>query len=239
MTSLSTKYKRFFLFLCLCAVAYIAIEDPGAIERFIKELFGENDDDEEEKDDEELMATGLAALSAIRYDERPRKKRCKSRWNWERAKRCVEEDYTGPSPIFNDRQFERVFRITKARADTLLSICANADPFFTQKRDVVTRKEGICLNVKLLMALKLLAYGCSPSAFQDYFQMGESTANKCLRVFTDIISSNYTLNNDYMHQMTRDDARKASQLHEEIHGLPGMIGSLDCMHVYWRACPTA
>ena len=240
MTALSTKYKRFFIFICLCAVAYVAIEDPGAIERFIKELFGEKVDDEEEEDVEEMIATGLAALSGQRIDERPRKKRCKSRWNWERAKQCVQEDYTGPSPIFNDRQFERVFRVTKARADTLLSVCANADTFFTQQIDVVTKKEGICPKVKLLMALKLIAYGCSPSAFQDYFQMGETTANKCLRLFADIISSDYTLNDNYMRQMTREDARKASRLHEEIHGLPGMIGSLDCMHdVYWRSCPTA
>ena len=69
--------------------------------------------------------------------------------------------------------------------------------------------------------------------------MGESTANKCLRYFTDIVSNDYNLNNDYMRQMTREDARKASELHETIHGVPGMIGSLDCMHVYWRSCPTA
>ena len=90
--------------------------------------------------DEELMANGLKALASQRLDDnRPRKKRCKC-WNWERAKACVEEDYTGPSPVlFNDRQFERVFRVTRGRADKLLSICANKDAFFTQTKDVVTR----------------------------------------------------------------------------------------------------
>ena len=238
--TLSTNYKHFVVFVILCAVAYVAIEDPGAIESFIRELFGEKTiEEDEETENEEMIANGLAALASQRIDERPRKKRCKSRWNWERAKKCIEEDYTGPSPIFNDRQFERVFRVTKGRADMLLSVCANSDPFFTQKKDAVTKKDGICPKVKILMALKLLAYGCSPSAFQDYFQMGESTANKCLKYFTDIISSDYSINNNYLRQMNREDAKRTSQLHEEIHGLPGMIGSLDCMHVYWRSCPTA
>jgi hypothetical protein len=34
-----------------------------------------------------------------------------------------------------------------------------------------------------LMALKYLAYGCSVNAFRDYFQIGESTAMKCVKVF--------------------------------------------------------
>ena len=160
MTSNLIKNKRFFTFFCLCAVAYVAIEDPEAIERFLRELFSEEtvDNDDKEESNEALIATGLAALEAQRTDQRPRKKRCKSRWDWARAKKCVEDNYTGLSPIFNDRQFERVFRITRGRADTLLSICAKADPFFTQTIDAVTKKEGICLTVKLLMALKLIAY---------------------------------------------------------------------------------
>lgn len=41
--------------------------------------------------------------------------------------------------------------------------------------------------VKVLMALKLLvAYGCSPSAFQDYFQMSEGMARICLLKFCQI-----------------------------------------------------
>mmetsp|Transcript_251 Transcript_251/g.370 ORF Transcript_251/g.370 Transcript_251/m.370 type:complete len:119 (+) Transcript_251:109-465(+) len=39
--------------------------------------------------------------------------------------------------------------------------------------------------------------------------------------------------------MNRADARKLSDLHFFHHGVPGMVGSLDCMHVCWRLCPKA
>ena len=41
--------------------------------------------------------------------------------------------------------------------------------------------------------------------------------------------------------MTRSDARRLSALHKAVlvHGIFGMIESLDCMHVGWKNCPVA
>jgi Plant transposon protein len=39
--------------------------------------------------------------------------------------------------------------------------------------------------------------------------------------------------------MTQSDAIQVSHLHEEKHGVAGMIGSLDCMHVGWKNCLVA
>jgi hypothetical protein len=35
------------------------------------------------------------------------------------------------------------------------------------------------------------------------------------------------------------DGINVCKLHKEQHGIDGMIGSLDCMHVYWKNCPVA
>ena len=94
----------------------------------------------------------------------------------------------GPSPRFNDRQFERVFRISRKSADELLLLCANQDPFFTQRQDIVTGEMGICPKVKILFALQLMAYGASASAFQSYFQIGESTANQSWKILSFVIA---------------------------------------------------
>jgi hypothetical protein len=89
------------------------------------------------------------------------------------------------------------------------------------------------------MALKLIGYGCSPSAFQDYLQMSVTTARLCLLKFCQIVSTDESLLCVFARAMTRPDARRVSAIHEEIHGIAGMLGSLDCMHVFWKNCPVA
>jgi hypothetical protein len=98
-------------------------------------------------------------------------------------------------------------------------------------------KPSISPTVKFLFALKLLCYGVSPSAFQDYSQMGISTAHECLKHFCCTIANNKDLTLQYHCRMNRSDAKRLSNLHEYHHGIPGMIGSLDCMHVFWKNCP--
>ena len=171
-------------------------------------------------------------------NEMGRRKRMYIRWNHERARRCVEEDYWGPQAMFRDRQFERVFRITRKVADRLLQVAAHADVFFTERFDAAL-KRSICPKVKLLMGLKCIAYGVSPSAFQDYFQMGETTGRDCLKKLARVISSSDELRSVFLRSMTRVDARRVTELHREKHGIDGMIGSIDCMHVGWKNCPVA
>jgi hypothetical protein len=87
------------------------------------------------------------------------------------------------------------------------------------------------------MALKLVAYGCSPSTFLDYFQMSQMTERQCLLKFCCIVSSDNDLQSVDARQMTRSDASRLSALHEAVHGIVGMVGSLNCMHVGWKNCP--
>lgn len=105
------------------------------------------------------------------------------RWDRERAHRCVLDDYMGPMPRFADRQFERIFRITRSHAEYILQRLATADSFWRPSVDAIGNMANAPV-VKLLAALKLLCYGVSFSAFQAYFQMGESTARLCLSKLT-------------------------------------------------------
>jgi hypothetical protein len=46
---------------------------------------------------------------------------------------------------------------------------------------------------------------------------------------------------EFMRLPTADDLKGLVALHKEMHGVPGMFGSLDCMHTttYWKNCPVA
>jgi hypothetical protein len=160
------------------------------------------------------------------------------RYQHDRATQAVEQDYFCLTPVFDDKQFERMYCITKTMAQQLLNVCALTDPFFTAQTDVCKRF-NIGPMVKVLMSLKLIGYGCSPSAFLDYFQMGETTARTCLVKFCTIVSSHEDLRSVFARKMTKADALRVTAMHEEQHGIAGMIGSLDCTHVCWKNCPVA
>ncbi|KAL7593270.1 uncharacterized protein LOC111882242 [Lactuca sativa] len=44
---------------------------------------------------------------------------------------------------------------------------------------------------------------------------------------------------EYLRKPTQRDIERLYSAHEERHGFPGMLGSLDCTHVAWEKCPTA
>jgi hypothetical protein len=132
---------------------------------------------------------------------------------------------------FHDRQFERTFRITKSMVEEILPICANADSFFTGVQDI-TGQFAIAPAVEILMALSQIAYGCCPTAFVDYFQMSETTGRLCLIKFSRLVPSHEALRSVYLRQMTQSDACRVTAIHKAQHSVEGMLGSLDCMHIY-------
>lgn len=68
------------------------------------------------------------------------------------------------------------------------------------------------------MALKCLAYGVSPSAFQDYFQMSESTGQKCVKRLTAAIAHDPELKHDYLRPLKRDNAKHVVQASRSAWG---------------------
>jgi hypothetical protein len=108
--------------------------------------------------------------------------------------------------------------------------------FWTNSIDCCGRM-AIRPETKFLAALKTICYGVSFSAFQSYFQMGETTARECVSKLSRGIVNNQQIRDTYLRLMNKSDARRVSKLHSEKHGINGMLGSLDCMHVRWDNCP--
>jgi hypothetical protein len=165
-------------------------------------------------------------------------KRQRVNYDHERARVCVREDWMGPMPRFSDKSFERTFRITRSMVETLVTHLAKRNSFW---RQTVCRagKPTICPYVKFLMGMKMICYGVSGNAFVDYFQMGESTTRKCVSFLTKGLVSCRPLTNQYLRRPTKSDARNIVAMHERVHKIPGMMGSLDVTKVHWKRCPTA
>jgi len=76
-----------------------------------------------------LMKHQLKRKKRLLDRNKKKRRRIVRNWDWERACNVVAQDYTGPNPIFNDRQFEWIFRVSRSIFDQLLTEAGHADPF--------------------------------------------------------------------------------------------------------------
>ena len=109
-------------------------------------------------------------------------------WDRQRARLCINNDYLGPQPSFGPDDFKRMFRVSRTTYNDLRNFLCCTQHFFRDGYEV-THHEKISTDARILIALKYLAYGCSVNAFQDYFQVGESTAMACVKKFIKAISN--------------------------------------------------
>ena len=108
-----------------------------------------------------------------------RKKRRLVRYDRERAFNSVMSDYLVNESRFDDKQFERHFRVTKSIFEYIFQYLAANDPYWRNGKDC-TKRPKIKPEVKLLAALKVISYGVLFGTFCDFFQMGKSTVRQAV-----------------------------------------------------------
>ncbi len=106
-------------------------------------------------------------------------------------------------------------------------------PFFQSFRvDTFGRVGASVEEAKVLLPLKSLAYGVAPHCFADYFQVSQPMARECLKQFIKVIPHQYS--HKFLRLPTQAaDLKSITALHERVHGVPGMVGSLDGMQTRW------
>jgi Plant transposon protein len=108
--------------------------------------------------------------------------------------------------------------------------------FYKQKTNRLPTNQA-SLEAKLLLPLECLAYGIPFHVMAPYFQMSTTMAADCCNHFDTAIKKLYL--DEYLRLPTPNDLRAIINLHKDVHGVAGMIGSIDCTHTYWKNCPTA
>ena len=114
---------------------------------------------------------------------------------------------------FNDRQFEQTFLLKRRMVEDILNKLASHDPFWTESCDCCGEL-SISPHVKFLAAQKMICYGVSFSTFKDYFQMGESTAQFCMRKLVCGILDCSSISEVYLRNPTKSDAFNIEALHK-------------------------
>ena len=99
--------------------------------------------------------------------------------------------------------------------------------FFQQRYDARGRL-GFSALQKCTAALRLMAYGSSVDSLDGYLKMSERTRKECLYRFSKGVVELF--HSIYLKKPSLNDVQKLFAAHEEKHGFPGILGSVDCTH---------
>ncbi|GJV21223.1 nucleotide-binding alpha-beta plait domain-containing protein [Tanacetum coccineum] len=92
-------------------------------------------------------------------------------------------------------------------------------------RPDATGRMSLSVIMKCTAAIRQLAYGTTPDAFDEYLQMSEHTARDCLFHFNKCIISLYM--SKYLRKPTLEDVENIYDKHVTRYGFLGMLGSID------------
>lgn len=161
---------------------------------------------------------------------RPNKQR-----NFARGLRSILIDYFGVAgnpPVYDEDDFERRFRVPRS-VFVRVYRAVKDQPGFKQAIDATGRPRAHPLQ-KLVAAFRVLAYGESTDRPDEYCRISRSTVDNSVR---DLVSYVVDLFGPmYLRQPNAEELTVMLKRSAE-RGMPGCIGSLDCSHWEWRACP--
>jgi hypothetical protein len=89
---------------------------------------------------------------------------------------------------------------------------------------------------KCTASIRTLAYGTPADLFDENLRMAESTVIECMVTMCKGVIENFSPK--FLRRPTNEDVERLLVV-GKARGFPGMLGSLDCMHWTWRACPTS
>ncbi|KAL0702985.1 hypothetical protein Bca4012_059107 [Brassica carinata] len=163
------------------------------------------------------------------------KKRAYIERNREAGHNRLWNNYFSEQLTFPTHLFRRRFHINKSVFMRIVDSLSQNISFFQQRKDALGRL-GLSPLQKCTATIRMLAYGCAADGVDEYLRLGESTALSCLTNFTEDVIQLF--GDEYLRRPTPEDLQRLFDI-GEVHGFPGMIGSIDCMHWEWKNFPTA
>ncbi|GKD19977.1 ALP1-like protein [Tanacetum coccineum] len=138
--------------------------------------------------------------------------------------------------MYDEKRFRQTFRMARPLFNQIVNAVTNHSAYFQSNPDCAGR-EGISPLIKCTSAIRQLAYGVNASFLDEYMQISERSSRLALDHFCQAVMEIY--GPEFLRKPTVTDVEKLYRHHEEKHGFPGMLGSLDCTDWEWFGCPYA
>ena len=161
-------------------------------------------------------------------NRRPNKAR-----EFEEVVQRILRDYFNDDCVYGDVEFQRRFRMPRSlftRVFERISI----RHFFVRKTDALGRLDVHPLQ-RITAALRVMAYGISSDAVDEYCRLSESSTMDSLKGFTKAVVEEF--GPEYLRSPTEKDLQRLLRINTS-RGFPGMVASIDCQPYEWKACPT-
>ncbi|XP_071728199.1 uncharacterized protein [Rutidosis leptorrhynchoides] len=125
--------------------------------------------------------------------------------------------------------------IARDREDAALRLYNDYFSETPMERPDATGRQSLTILQKCTAAIRQMAYGTTTDLFDEYIKIGEKTAALCLDYFCKCVFHLFA--REYLRKPTAEDIARLYNFHAQKHGLPGILGSIDCMHWEWKNCP--
>jgi hypothetical protein len=137
-------------------------------------------------------------------------------------------DYFAESPVYTSNLFQKRFRMRRSLFLRIQSAVEGHDDYFIQKKDNAQRL-GFSSFQKIIVALRMLAYGVIADFMDEYVRIGASTIMESMEKFVKAVVSIFFY--ECLRSPNNEDIARLLEVGQSL-GFPGMLGSIDCMH--WK-----
>ncbi|XP_057812312.1 uncharacterized protein LOC131026456 [Salvia miltiorrhiza] len=136
----------------------------------------------------------------------------------EAAAHRLFNDYFFENPTFNEGMFRRRFRMSRSLFLRIVDAVKNHNGFFEQRMDC-TGRWGLSRPQKITAAFRILAYGVPADATDEYINISESTAIKCVKKFCRAIVEIFS--DQYLRSPNASDVARLLYIGKQ-RGFPGI-----------------
>ncbi|XP_050724404.1 putative nuclease HARBI1 [Eriocheir sinensis] len=140
-----------------------------------------------------------------------------------RRRRRIVTDRMNPFTAMSDDEFMDRFRVRKTSMYDLIEEIRDHLPAPNDSRGC-----PVPPHLQTLIAIRCMATGDHQMTLGDCHDVSQTTVSQCLKVVSRAIAS---LSRHYIQPPSGNDLQRTIQDFHAIHGMPGVIGAIDCTHI--------